>query len=138
MGYILSVLPAVPVALLVTLVVYVCLYNILKKKREKPGKGTMLAEFVLIGWVVMFVYVTQIMSFGNGMSDGMNLRPFRQFATAFRYGSNNAHGIWQFLLNIVMFVPLGFLLPIVFKKLRSWHGVLIVSLAFTVATELLQ
>ena len=138
MNYILSVLPVVPIAALITALVYAVLYQLLKKKREKPGKGTMLAEFVLIGWVVMFIYVTQVMSFGNGLGDRMNLRPFRQFIVAFRYGSNNASGVWQFLLNIVMFVPLGFLLPIVFKKLRSWRGVLMVSFIFTVATELLQ
>lgn len=138
MSYILSVLPVIPIAILVTAAVYAGIYNLLKKKREKPTKRTMLAEFVLVGWVVMFIYVTQVMSFGNGMGERMNLMPLRQFITAFRYGSNNASGVWQFLLNIIMFVPLGFLLPVVFRRLRSWHGVLVVSLAFTVATELLQ
>ncbi len=138
MNYILSILPVIPIAAAVSIILYACIYNILKKKREKPTKRTMFAEFVLVGWVVMFIYVTQIMSFGNGMGERMNLLPLRQFITAFRYGSNNANGVWQFLLNIIMFVPLGFLLPIVFKKLRSWHGILIVSLAFTVATELFQ
>ncbi len=138
MNYILSLLPVIPIALVVTAAVYIGIYFLLKKKREKPAKRTILAEFVLVGWVVMFIYVTQVMSFGNGMGDRMNLAPLRQFITAFRYGSNNASGVWQFLLNIIMFVPLGFLLPVVFKRLRSWHGVLIVSLAFTVATELLQ
>lgn len=138
MRYILSILPVVPIAIVITVAVYTGIYNLLKKKREKPSKRTMLAEFVLVGWVVMFIYVTQVMSFGNGMGERMNLVPLRQFITAFRYGSNNASGVWQFLLNIIMFVPLGFLLPVVFKRLRSWHGVLVVSLAFTVATELLQ
>jgi glycopeptide antibiotics resistance protein len=138
MSYILSVLPVIPIAALIAAAIYAGIYNLLKKKREKPDKKTMFAEFVLVGWVVMFVYVTQIMSFGNGMGDRMNIVPLRQFVTAFRYGSNNAGGIEQFLLNIIMFVPLGFLLPVVFKKLRSWHAVLIVSLSFTVATELLQ
>lgn len=138
MSYILIVLPVIPFAALLTAAVYAGIYHLLKKKREKPAGRTMLAEFVLVGWGVMFIYVTQVMPFGNGMGERMNLMPLRQFITAFRYGSNNAGGVWQFLLNIIMFVPLGFLLPVVFKRLRSWHGVLAVSLAFTVATELLQ
>ena len=138
MRYITSILPIMPVAILITAVVYACIYMLLKKKRPKPSKAGMLAEFVLLGWLVMFIYVTQVMSFGNGLGDRMNLVPLRQFVIAFRYGSNNAGGVWQFLLNIIMFVPLGLLLPVVFKKMRSWRAVFAVSFALSLATELLQ
>ena len=138
MRYITSILPIMPVAILITAVVYACIYMLLKKKRPKPSKAGVLAEFVLLGWLVMFIYVTQVMSFGNGLGDRMNLVPLRQFVIAFRYGSNNAGGVWQFLLNIIMFVPLGLLLPVVFKKMRSWRAVFAVSFALSLATELLQ
>ena len=138
MRYILSLLPVFPFAILITGILYAIIYNLLKSKREKPSKGIMLAEYVLLGWVVMFIYVTQIMSFGNGLGDGANFIPLQQFVIAIRYGSNNAGGVWQFLLNIIMFIPLGFLLPIVFKKHANWKSVFIISLSFTVATELLQ
>ena len=138
MRYILSLLPVFPYILLATAVVYAGIYIILKSKRKKPGCPTIIAEFALVGWLAAFIYVTQIMAFGNGMGDMLNLVPFKQFVVAFRYGSNNAGGVWQFLLNIIMFMPLGFLLPIVFKRFRNWHSVFIISLAFTVATELMQ
>ena len=138
MRYILSLLPVFPYVLLVTAVLYAAIYMLLKSRREKPDKLSMLAEFALVGWVVTFVYVTQIMSFGNGLGDRLNLVPFEQFVVAFRYGSNNAAGVWQFLLNIIMFVPLGLLLPVVFKKFRSWRSAFLISFAFTLATELAQ
>lgn len=138
MRYILSVLPVIPIALLVSVAIYVVIYNVLKKKREKPDKAHVFVEIMLIGWGIMFIYVTQLMSFGNGMGARINMQPLRLFFTAFRYGSNNASGVWQFFLNIIMFVPLGFLYPIVFKKHRNWHSVLIVSFICTAATELVQ
>lgn len=99
----------------------------------------MLAEFVLIGWFVVFIYTTQIKSFGNGFGELFNLTPLQPFRTAFRYGSNNAGMVWQILLNILMFVPLGFLLPIVFPcKCAIWPKVLSVSFFASLATELLQ
>jgi glycopeptide antibiotics resistance protein len=111
----------------------------LKRKREKPGLLTMFAEYMLIGWFVVFIYVTQLMPFGNGMGDLFNIQPLHMFYIAFRYGSNNAGMVWQFLLNILMFVPLGFLLPIVFsRKCALWHRVLLVSFCTTLTTELIQ
>lgn len=139
MNYIISILPVFPIAALVAAVIYCAIYFIFKGKREKPSFGRILAEYVLVGWVVMFVYVTQIMGFGNGMGDGINLKPFSMFFVAFRYGSNNAGGIWQYFLNMLMFVPLGFLLPIVFpKSCRKYSRVLLVSFLATLATELIQ
>ena len=139
MNYILSVLPVVPVVLLVAAVIYFAIYFAFRAKRERPSVGKMVAEYLLVAWLVMFVYVTQIMAFGNGMGERINLKPLRMFTVAFRYGSTNASGIWQFFLNIVMFIPLGFLLPIVFPKgCRKFSRVLAVSLLTTLATELFQ
>ena len=115
-----------------------CFYCV-QKKREKPGLLTMIAEYTLIGWFVVFVYVTQLMPFGNGMGESFNIKPLHMFYIAFRYGSKNAGMVWQFLLNILMFVPLGFLLPVVFpKKCASWPRVLLFSFCTTFATELVQ
>lgn len=41
------------------------------------------------------------------------------------------------LVNVVMFVPIGFLLRVVFKSIR-WKGVLFVSLSVSITIEFLQ
>ena len=130
---------AFPFVFFAALIAYATIYMMLRKKRPKPHALTIFAEFVLVGWFAMFIYVTQIYSFGNGMGDLYNLKPLRMFYIAFRYGSNNAGMVWQFLLNILMFVPLGLLLPVVFpRKCRTWPRIALISFCATAATELLQ
>lgn len=139
MYYLIGLLPYVPIFVIVTALIYLAIFMVLKKKREKSRLLIMFAEYMLIGWFVVFIYVTQIMNFGNGMGELFNIQPLSMFHTAFRYGSNNAGMVWQFLLNILMFVPLGFLLPIVFpKKCASWPRVLFFSFCASLLTELVQ
>ncbi len=139
MNYVTMLMPIIPLIMIISGVLYFSIYKVVRKKRNKPTKVIMLAEYVLVGWVVMFLYVTQFMSFGNNFGEIINLLPFRPFLIAFRYGSNNASMVWQTLLNIFMFVPLGLLLPVVFpKKFTGFLSVFAASFAFTLATEILQ
>ncbi|MEE8808552.1 MAG: VanZ family protein [Lactimicrobium sp.] len=138
MQYLLQVLPAIPAVLAVTCGLYFFLAHQWKERYKAQSRGVKIAAFFLTGWLVMFIYVTQIMSFGNGMGQLINLRPLHDFYIAWRYGSDNAQGIWQFLLNIIMFVPLGLLLPIVSKKYRCWHRTICAAFVLSLATEVLQ
>ena len=138
MDYILKVLPAIPAASAVSALIDYLIFRRNKEKWKNKSLGQKTAEYLLTGWSVMFVYVTQIMSFGNGLGALFNLRPLRMFYIAYRYGTVNASGVWQFLLNIFMFVPLGILLPIVFPRFRSWPKVTAASFFTSLATELLQ
>lgn len=138
MRYILKVLPVLPAAAAAAAGIYGLIYRSRKGKRAKPSGGRVAAEYLLTGWFVMFIFVTQIMPFGNGMGTRINLQPLHMFYIAYRYGSANASGVWQFLLNIIMFVPLGILFPLVFRRYRSWPKAILVSFLISLATELLQ
>lgn len=139
MNYIYDLLSIIPVIIIISGIIYFAVYKINCKKRTKPTKNKMFAELLLIGWIVMFLYITQIMSFGNSFGAVINFEPLRPFFMAFRYGSNNARMVWQILLNILMFAPLGFLLPIVFpKKCKNFLIVFATSFAFSFSTEILQ
>ncbi|WP_277647141.1 VanZ family protein [Galactobacillus timonensis] len=135
---ILKIVPVLPLAALVAAEIYALACRFRKGGFSKLTKRQMIAEYLLTGWFVMFIYVTQIMPFGNGMGERYNLRPLRIFYVACRYGLTNAAGVWQFLLNIVMFVPLGILFPLVFSKFRCWRKMTSVSFFLSLATELLQ
>ena len=139
MDYLMQLARLTPRCLAAAAVLYAAVYIIEKKKRGKISFGRTAAEFLLLWWFVTFVYITQIYRFGNGLGDLYNIRPLRVFVVAFRYGMVRAEIVKQFALNIVMFLPLGLLLPVVFpKKCRSWWRIFLISLTLTVITEFLQ
>lgn len=132
-------LKELPAAAAAAAVIYGLVYYVLRKRRVRPRWFIILAEYVLVGWMLLFIFVTQLMQFGNGMGEWFNLVPFRPFYTAWNYGLVNAESLSQVGLNIVITVPLGFLLPIVFPhRYRRFVSVLLVGLALSVSTELSQ
>lgn len=87
----------------------------------------------------MYIYITQLVPFGNGFRERINLRPLQHLIIAMRYGLEDAPMVNQLLLNTLMFIPLGFLLPIVFKnEFKTFTSVLIVPFATTFLTEFIQ
>lgn len=42
------------------------------------------------------------------------------------------------ILNIIMFMPLGFLLPLIWKSFRNGVGVLVTGVGFSLAIEIAQ
>lgn len=139
MGYILQLLPIFPVILIITAIAYFIIYKLTQSNKEKPPKIRMFAEFTFVGWGVTFLYITQIMDFGNGLGELVNLQPLYPFYIAFRYGLKNTGMVMQIFLNIIMILPLGFLLPVVFpKKCKSFLSVLAISFSIAFLTELSQ
>ncbi len=66
----------------------------------------------------------------------LNLEPFVWTKETYAMGAGKMLG--QLALNIGMFVPMGALLPVVFKRLRHFYSAALVSLGATVAIETLQ
>lgn len=139
MQYILLLIKVCPIIFLITGIIYlyVCKKRNLNIKIRK--KSTVFFEFTLVGFFVTFIYVTQVMSFGNGMGAKFNLIPLRPFYIAAKYGEVNASILSQIFLNIMMCVPLGFLLPIVFpKRFNKFSSILCASFGLSLSTEVLQ
>lgn len=66
----------------------------------------------------------------------LNLEPFIWVKETYIMGEAKMLG--QLALNIGMFVPMGALLPIIFKRLRHFYSTSLVSLGATVCIETLQ
>ena len=92
---------------------------------------TFIGACVLISFATLFLGVRFNLNYGK-----LNLRPFIWLTEVYDMGFRPM--IEQLILNIFMFIPLGILLPIVFKSLRSFWKTVICSLGITFFIEFIQ
>ena len=120
-------------------VIIPCLiYQIIAVKSEDLKEKTYLIPHLI--WVYIFlIYIYLAFSVAGigsvwdiGQYGGIirieeiNLIPF------------NSEGIRTYILNIIMFMPLGFLLPLIWEKFRNFVKVFYTGLGFSLAIEICQ
>lgn len=109
-------------------------------KRVLHGRGRLsdvqwLAISFLIGYAAVVLGLTNF-SRVLGATKSVNLILFFAYFDAFVTGSIKA---WQLILfNVIMFIPLGFLLPFASKKTDGLKAALLIGLAFSLLIECLQ
>ena len=112
-------------------------YGLHKKKYQGERKypwGKALLYLMLVGYLAIVLYATVLR--GTVGIRQVNLHLFR----AWREALNNysAKKLANVLLNVAMFVPLGFLLPLLWKKFRKWYLAIPAGFCFSLAIELVQ
>ena len=102
-----------------------------RERRFPWGKAVCLV--LLAGYLAVVLAVTILRSAGGG---GMNL----QLGLAWREAWNQfTLKLWlNIILNIALFVPLGVLLPLLWKRFRKWPWMLLAGFSLTLAIELAQ
>lgn len=110
----------------------------LHKRKYKGEKrfpwGRTLLWLVFAGYLVIVIYATLLRWFGGYRS--WNLHLFRAWREAWNnYSAKNWANV---LLNVAMFVPMGFLLPLLGKKFRKWYVAIPTGFAASLAIELIQ
>lgn len=120
-------------------VIIPCLiYQIIAVKSEDLKEKTYLIPHLI--WVYIFLIyiylafsvagigsVWDIGQYGEVIRiEEINLIPF------------NSEGIRTYILNIIMFMPLGFLLPLIWEKFRNIVKVFYTGLGFSLAIEICQ
>ncbi|MDR0380404.1 MAG: VanZ family protein [Oscillospiraceae bacterium] len=98
-------------------------------------KSQFLSFFLLLGWFVVVMGITTF-SRGANYAGWFNFRLFSGYVNAWNNWSLSEAQLIVF--NMLMFMPLGFLLYLLTKKLRRFWPVLFVSSAVTVSIELFQ
>lgn len=73
----------------------------------------------------------------------INLRPLRTIRMYLRLLNGHRAGLMRIAVinlagNVLMFIPLGFLLPLVFRGLRKWYRTVLTAAGIVAAVELLQ
>lgn len=119
-------------------IVYFLVYKLMLKGKKKPSKKTILLSMITFLYIVaVFGAVFLNRSWRLGMDSGSYiLYPFYSYREAWNGWS--AYDWRLIILNIAMFVPFGFLLPLWSEKLQSFWRVLTISFLFTLFIEGVQ
>ena len=113
---------AVPAALVCGLILAVC-YAVCRRQGRRFPWGRAVCAVLLVGWAAVTVFVTLLRSeSGEFAVRQCNLQLFLAWREAYQRFTLQ---IWlNVLLNIALFVPLGFLLPLLSKLFRKWYAAL--------------
>ena len=127
---------AVPTALACGVMLAVC-YTVCRKKGRRFPWGKAVCALLLVGWAAVTVFVTLLRSeSGEFAARQWNLQLFRAWREAYQRFTLQ---IWlNVLLNIALFVPLGFLLPLLSKLFRKWYAPLGAGFGVSLLIELTQ
>ena len=127
---------AVPAALICGLILAVC-YAVCRKKGRRFPWGKAVCAVLLVGWAAVTVFVTLLRSEPNEFAARQwNLQLFRAWREAYQRFTLQ---IWlNVLLNIALFVPLGVLLPLLWKPFRKWYAALGAGFGVSLLIELAQ
>lgn len=98
-------------------------------------KKQYVTTFLILGWFVVVMVLTTFIR-GANYGGSVNLRLFSGYVNAWNQWSLSE---WQLIIfNMLMFMPLGFLLPLLGEKTRRSMPVIILSLLVTLGIEFFQ
>lgn len=91
---------------------------------------------VVIFGIYLLVLAWTVTAGGESGKGAVNLVPVETMVEAFQF--NNVRQYIQYILNIVLFVPLGLLLPLVWKHSARWHRIALIAFCVSAIIELSQ
>lgn len=106
---------------------------------KKRTSGNDLPKKMLLIFSVSFyaAFVIGISFFHSSrLSETAVTLPFAQFAEAIR--EKSTYLLFNVLLNVLIFMPFGFFMPLLFKKINNYSTVLSISLLSSCCIELIQ
>lgn len=108
---------------------------------KKLMKGTKKLKASKVGlWSVFLIYMIVVLgaTIGDRVSgyESVNLHLFSSYKDAY---NNFSLGEWRnIILNILMFVPIGLIMPLLFEKCKYWYVTYLVGFCITLFIEMLQ
>lgn len=119
---------------IVALAVIAVTYRFYKKKGKRFPWRKAALWLVFLGYLVIVLYATILRNAGGYREWNQHL--FRAWREAWNnFSTKNWANV---LLNIAMFVPLGFLLPLMGKQFRKWYVAIPAGFGTSFAIELAQ
>lgn len=125
-------------AVLIIIVLCILYFPIFFRLKRKGTPFFRQVSYILFIWsIAMIIFATIFFMMPNNFSPEMrtvNLIPFIWL----RDGINYRIEIFESIFNVLMFVPFGFFLPLVFKKCRQFSTTLGIAFLFTLTVESTQ
>ena len=121
------------IAVAVVAIIYLIHKRKFKGEKKFPWGKTLL-WLLFLGYLVIVLYATILRGYGGYRE--WNLHLFRAWREA--WNNFSAKNWANVLLNIAMFAPLGFLLPLIAKGFRRWYATIPTGFAVSLGIELLQ
>ena len=114
--------------------------SITKRQKDIIRKGSYFLFLIYMAVMVYFLFFSEGFNRTEGNLYQYNLDLFREIERGFWYleQGNVLYFVVNVVLNVVAFMPFGFILPIITPKNWELFPIFLVSLEMTLAIELLQ
>lgn len=120
---------------LLFLIGYFLIYRTVLGGKKKPDTRLVVLLGIFIVYIVMILGIT-FLNRGSAFEGRTNLHLFSSYREA--WNKFTLRG-WQFIMfNILMFVPLGFILPLINRKFRKIQWTMGLAIIFTLFIEFFQ
>lgn len=127
------------IGLVIGIALFLFGYFVVYRRLLKGTKKLKMSKVALLS--ILFIYI--VIVFGATIGDrvstdskSLSMHLFSSYKDAW---NNFSPGAWRnIILNILMFVPLGILLPLIFKNCRKYWVTYLVGLFFTLIIEVIQ
>jgi glycopeptide antibiotics resistance protein len=125
--------------ILVFAFIFVALFYLLQVKGYGKQMKSRVASILCWGLLSLncsFIYIMTLSGRRIGKTHRIALKPFSSYYVAFTEG--NMEILLQILVNIAMYIPLGFLLPYCFKLFEKHRYVIVGTFCGSLIIELIQ
>lgn len=119
--------------------VFMFLFCFLKRKGRVKYHTNLVVTIIygiLLSLSCSFIFVMTLFKRSAGVDFDFRAKPFESYYIAFAEGGTEV--LLQIIINIAMFIPIGFLLPCCFRLYEKYRYVLITTVIVSVSIELLQ
>jgi glycopeptide antibiotics resistance protein len=135
--YLIGVLPVMAV---LSALIYLPIYLLSRRRYGKKPVIRHLSIYCLIGTILSILFAT-IFIYGFDITyiseyRLLNLVPFVWIKETYAMGVKKM--LEQLLMNVIMLIPLGFILPVVSKRLRKCWKTLLFIVIFVLSIEIFQ
>lgn len=125
---------------LLLLAVGITVYVYVNSKGKYSGKQS-FSFMKAILWALFGCYLTIVFYATNGRlgglgASGINLHIFRSWREA--WNNHSVTGWANVLLNIAMMIPYGIFVPVLFKRCKYWHSMLLTACITAFSIEFVQ
>ena len=127
------------IGLVIGIALFLFGYFVIYRRLLKGTKKLKMSKVALLS--ILFIYTVIVLgaTIDNRMSTESKHISMHLFSSYKEAWNNFSPGEWRnIILNILMFVPLGILLPLIFKNCRKYWVTYLLGLFFTLIIEVIQ